>query len=212
MILGFIRILKRNFFFYDSINLANDFLTKLREYFHSRGKNLDAYSWLIYNSNKMQNEMGSFGIYAKYKPPYQNNYLNNYPIILNLIPELRRILEDEYLKDTSISIQYAQAIEEALIRYLGKLGELLKENEKALKNPVIWLREGFQLIISFPILLALWLGLISRKVYNKIIENFIFKGITAIFVVLGFLGTLITIVLGWNEFKTIMLSFIKKYL
>ena len=52
--------------------------------------------------------------------------------------------------------------ENMMVRYLGDMGRLIEEEEKDIKNPIAWLRQGIQFYIGFPIRLLNWSGIIGR--------------------------------------------------
>lgn len=98
-------------------SFARDFLEQLSIYLSSNGSDGKAYSWLTLKSNKMQNQLGSAGIMAAYKPPCANFQYSNYPIILNMLPDLRNALKDSYALGR-LAEQYAATIQEVIIRHV----------------------------------------------------------------------------------------------
>lgn len=190
--------------FSDKRNFANSFLAKLQEYLESLGKDTDAYSWLLNRSNKMQSQMGNQGIYAHYKPPYENYMINNYAIIINMIPELRRALQDSLF--SSIASDYSNSLQEAIIRHIGTIEDITNEIKVELKNPFIWLREGVRKIIATPTNLLAWFGLITDSFADKIITSVLFKIFSGSVATIGFVSAIVTITLGWKEFLIMVKS------
>jgi len=178
---------------------AIDFLGRLKKYLDSRGHDMETYSWLIHRSNKMQNQMGSQGRMASFKPPFQNYMIKNYPLVLNVLPELRKALNDDLLPDR-LAGEYANLLQEALVRYVGTLEDTLEKQQREMKNPVIWLREGIRGILSFPMLLLSWLGVISTTTALSISSSPWFRLLSGFMAFVGFVGAIVGIALGWKQF------------
>jgi len=205
LIIGFIRVRSKYNQTKQKESFTQEFLGKLHVYISSRGSNLAAYTYLIMHSNKMQDYLGILGI-CNYRPPFANHIHRNYPIILNLLPELNRCFQDNSLAGTNFTFQHDIAnynistLQEVLLRYLGELNEKTNEDHRLLKNPIIWFREGVQMILILPIQLLNWLGIVSIPVFKKISQSFVVKILSSIIVLMGIFSSVIEITLGWNEF------------
>ena len=137
----------------------------------------ELYVWLTKNIDKIQTEIGIYGL-SDYKPPHSNRIIRDYPIILNTVPQFREGRAHEF--DIG-------SVNDSLLRYLGVL-EIHRENKlKELKNPLIWFRTGFQKVISLPILLLYSFGIITERTVNRIVESSVFKLISGL---TGFILTL----------------------
>ena len=95
-----------------------------------------------------------------------------------------------------------------LIMQVGRFKELWEQTRKESFNPVILLREGVQFFVTLPISLLYWTGLMKYSTQYKLSNNFFFKFISGIIVFFGFVSSVFTIVLGWEQFKEILLKFI----
>jgi hypothetical protein len=124
-----------------------EYLENLRKYWESRGRDLEVYSCLIHRSNKMQNDMGVHGVMHGYKPPYQNYIIKNYDIILNMVPELRKCLDDEIISD-HLAHQFMSLLQESIVRYLGSIEDHQDYIVKEIRNPIKWFRDGVRDIIA----------------------------------------------------------------
>ena len=206
-IIGFLRVNQYCNHLLDVKTFAIDFLDKLKTYLSSNGADGGAYSWLTLKSNKMQSQLGSAGIMAAYKPPFANFQYTNYPIILNMLPDLRNALSDSYALGR-LADQYAATIQEVIIRHIGSIEEIEEFNKKKLKNPVVWFREGVQLLISSPLYAAYWLGVIKEPIIDRLTSNIIFKFISTVVTLVGFIGSIITIVIGWDQFLSMTTNFV----
>ena len=90
-------------------------------------------------------------------------------------------------------------MDDCLLRYLGHLEELLKDTQKNLRNPIIWFREGFKEIISIPIFLLNWFGIISNKRLSTIKTSVFYKIITGLIALVTLVSGIVTIVVGYDQ-------------
>jgi hypothetical protein len=185
----------------DHQDLVQEFGRKFADFTRSEGGDIEAYTWLTMNSPRMQVAMGSHGIYAAFRPPFANYQYRDYPIILNLLPELRRALADPILS-RSLAEQYHSAISEALLRYAGSLEQRTENVHSELRNPVIWLREGVRWIVALPLTMLSWVGLLSPGRARAISYGGVFRVVSAIVTLVGFVSAVMGIVLGWSQFKS----------
>jgi len=189
-----------------SISRRKEFLSKYSntfvDYCNSRGEKYDNYTWLIRNSNRMQNEIGSFGI-ADYKPPFQNYYIRNYPVILNGINEVRQEFS------MGISSQRCHLVLDTLLRYDGWIVEFHSKTVKSIFNPLVLLKDGIKRVLSIPFLILKTLGVISNNLLLNIRENYLFNLISSIITLIGIVSGLMTIILGWDETLSIISNTIR---
>jgi hypothetical protein len=183
-------------------SFANEFLQKFRQYVNSRGQDGEAYGTMIYHSAKMQRELGSLGVMVKYKPPFANYFINDYPVILNMLPELHRTTGDDLMGNTALS--YAQTLEEVLIRHLGIINEQRETIRKLLRNPLAAFREGVQLVLMLPLFLLHWLGVVASSTIRHWSSSVIIKFVAGTVSVVGFVSAIIGIVVGWSDFVMIV--------
>jgi hypothetical protein len=149
----------------------------------------ELYVWLTMNVNKIQNMVGTFGVMT-YKPAYQNYIINNYNLIINTIPKFR---------EGPIESFDVNSVDDCLLRYLGHLEELSKDIRSNLWNPIIWFREGFKEIISIPIFLLNWFGIISNKRLSSIKASVFYKIITGLIALVTLVSGIVTIVVGYDQ-------------
>ena len=85
-----------------------------------------------------------------------------------MLPELRRFIdENERSMGTffaSTVDSYAKMIVEALLRYLGVLEERESAAVRSLKNPLLWFRTGVEQLLSAPLIILAWVGLVGISV------------------------------------------------
>jgi hypothetical protein len=170
----------------------------LQDYARSQGKDMAKYTWLVEQSDKMQLELGINGIIS-YKPPAASYFMNDYPVIINLLPELHREFNDRIFPDDGLTNNLSLMLQETLLRHIGSLKELNKEVDGQLKNPLIWLREGVKYILLIPLTILQWFGVISGNFILKVSNNALVRLISGLIALLGFISSIITIVIGWPQ-------------
>lgn len=207
-ILGLVRVIIRINRIIDMRSFAQSYFGKLKEYISSGGRDSESYSWLTQKSTVMQRQLGRSGIMAAYRPPFANFQYQNYPILLNMLPDLRNSLADSYALGR-LADQYGATLQEVMIRHIGEVDEIETDQRKLLKNPFIWLREGIRALLSSPIYLLQWFGLISETATDRVVGNFIFRFISSFVVLVGFIGSVISIVVGWDQFVGILRNVLK---
>jgi len=152
--------------------------------------------------------MGDGGIIA-FKQPFSNYQIPNYPIILNLLPELRKTIERLPISNSLVG-DYAIALQEALLRHMGALEDSLQTSRNYLKNPLVWFREGVGAILFSPFSLLAWMGVIGQSTISWIKNTLIFRRVSGIITFIGAFSAIMSIVLGWEEFLTVIKGFFKK--
>lgn len=204
------RRLARDYFFLD------DFGDRFAAYAGSDGTDSEAYTWLIQNSNKMQNALGPLGVYAMFRPPAANYQIPNYPIILNMLPELRKALSDQLLSHQLLSHRlapdYHSAIGECLLRYAGSLDQRKEVSHANLRNPLVWLREGVRWLLSLPFALLGWVGLLSTQRAAHLSRSGLVRILAAIVTLVGLISGTMGIVLGWTAFSEWVVLHIGRFL
>jgi hypothetical protein len=200
LMFGFIQVFRRNSRLLSKIKFTDEYRNKFiqfsNQYFETYDRfnrsgdvHGELYVWLTMNVNKIQNMVGTFGVMS-YKPAFQNYMIHNYYIIINTIPKFR---------EGPIESFDVNSVDDCLLRYLGHLEELLKNTQKNLRNPIIWFREGFKEIISVPIFLLNWFGIISNKRLSSIKSSVFYKIVTGLIALVTLVSGIVTIVVGYDQ-------------
>lgn len=155
------------------------------------------YVELLTKSAHIQSLLGDLGR-IDYQEPFTNYVIRNLQIVINFIPHL----QNPQYKDGEFRL-----LQSVLLIRIGQYEELLNQIKKDIKNPLILLREGIQFIVTLPISLMFWTGLIQYSTKSKIYNSFFIKFVSFIIVFLGLISSIITIVSGWNT-----IDFIIEYL
>ena len=174
-------------------NFASEYLSRFQQFKNSYRTdfNGETYYWLTSHVSKIQSNLGFFGIVLNYQPAFSNYIHKSYQIIVNTLPEMRNMRADSSMINAS---------EDALIRYIGFLDDAYENSINQIKNPFKWLKTGVQSIISLPFFILYWLGLISSSFLEKIINNSILKLISGFIALIGFIASIMSIILGWETF------------
>jgi hypothetical protein len=137
---------------------------------------------------------------AGYRPPFANYMVPNYPIILNMLPEIRQHASDPIMGN--LTSQFVSSVQEALFRYRGALSDAVEGSKEALRNPLRVLRSGVQLLVVSPLLVLHWLGVGPRPRVSG--GGFLVRLGTAGLTLLTVASALVTLVVGWEEFWRII--------
>jgi hypothetical protein len=199
-IIGLVQVYNRHYRVVKKIDFAEeyrnkfiDFANKYFETYHrySRSGDFDRelYVWLTMNVSKIQSNLGMFGI-MDYIAPFQTHRFPNYQIVVNTLPKFR----DGTVKEFDVNI-----VDDCLLRYIGYLDEYCLETQMNLKNPIIWFREGFREVLSIPIFILNWFGIISNKTVNSIKDSLIYKVLSGLIALVTIISGLVTIVVGYDQ-------------
>lgn len=186
----------------EKLTFALEFRERFIAYCNSSGEDNAAYTWLTLNCTRMQNEMGPMGIYSAFRPPHAQFMLQNYPIIMNMLPELKRWFSEHrqgFGAFGSMVDSYASAIDEALLRYIGVTQQTEQEARQRLKNPLLWLRTGVEQVLSLPLFIFVWFGLAGISAVRRLQANVLFKIISVVTTVVGLISGVMGMVLGWHD-------------
>lgn len=149
----------------------------------------EKYVWLTKNANKMQVMLGQTGL-MEYVGPFQRYKVSGYSIVLNTLPKFR---------DKSITEFDVNSVDDCLLRYIGIAEELKSEKQKQLKNPILWLKQGFKELFALPIYVVNWFGIIPDRAVGKITSNLFFNILVGIGAFVTFISGLVTIIQGKEQ-------------
>jgi len=125
-LLGFFDVLRKVREGNRKLTFSEEFRSSFLDYVNSRGEDRGSYHKMMLQSNRMQAEMGPFGIWHHFRdPPLE---YKNYGIIVNGLPKIRRYFEkDDFLRNSG---EIVQMFDDALVRFLGVLEDDLNESKK----------------------------------------------------------------------------------
>ena len=163
LIVGFISLLRDLGVLVEKHNFLTEFRNRFVKfaiaYFDDQKLEDKEYQWLLENVDEASSTLGGADAMT-YRPPFANYIVNNYQLLINLIPSF----------NTSMGAHRddATSAESILTRFTGQLNKYIKRSRKELRNPVNWLVEGVAVVLSVPLLLLSKFGILSKSIYGKI--------------------------------------------
>ena len=199
---------RRGSFIVDFNNLFFDMVNGL---FCTQHLDREKYNAVIQDIDKVQQELGMDGVLNEFYDPIRGIKGRNYQLFMNIMPEIRAAEADmdSIIMGERIN-QLLGLCEDALRRHLGNLNRAIEHEKKGLYNPITCMGEGIRWVVGLPIDILHWAGLYSINKSQKIKANMFFKLISNIIVLIGLIGSIITIVLGWDEFVVILNNCVSK--
>jgi hypothetical protein len=205
MILGFVQMLRVLMRGVGRLDFGKEYRKRFIDYANSQGTDRQAYQWLTLKAERMQGDMGNTGIYAGFRPPFEQVIYKNYPIVLNVLPRIRQMMDDNELGLWRQQIpEYVHAVDEALLRYLGSLEDSCAAARKELINPFRWFRAGISQVLSIPLYTLSLFGLMGARTIEAIQSATLFKFIAGLAGLVGFIGAVVGLMTGWSEAVTIV--------
>ena len=194
-----------------TIDFHNTF-TDLVNYF-SEHHNFDtpAYDKYIHDVDAIHLELGLDGM-VWMKDNLTGVTSSSYQPLANLTEEMRNesALPSNYITGIRLNNLYGTC-DDILRRHLGHLDRMVAAEQKHLHNPIVCFGEGIRTISRVPVMLLVWLGLISENSGTSFSNSVFFKVFGSIFTIIGFISSIFTIVLGWNDFVLLMKNIIAKF-
>lgn len=204
IIIGYIIKRKKLIKIQESTNFIIEYKNTLGEYLNKLVKNdfdNEKYNYLVAKSKKVQIEMGENAILALYEDPLKGFRITNYQFIINFIPEtlefrcnINNIINRERFNQQII---WASSMFD---RHINDCNEQEEKIKQGIFNPFSCLSEAIRYILVFPINLLYWFGIISEKTTMKISTSMIIKLLGFLIGLVGFVSSVMGIILGWDEF------------
>lgn len=92
--------------------------------------------------------------------------------------------------------EYHAMIAEALVRYMGLSEDRIRREQREVKNPLAWFREGVAGLLLLPVQLLQSLGLLRRSGAAFIARSSLFRFVAGLVALVGLLASCIELVLG----------------
>ena len=188
-----------------TVDFNNTFFDFANEVFTTRRMNSEKYNAVMKDVDKIQEELGMDGELKEFVDPLKGIRGRNYQLFMNIMPEIRTALSNMgySIMDERIN-QLMGLCEDALRRHVGNLDRAIEQEKKGLWNPITCMGEGIRWIVCLPVDILQWAGLYSTGRSRKIKTSVIFKAISNLIVFIGLISSIVTIVLGWDEFLVII--------
>lgn len=200
--IGFARITRRLRLLTTERSEVEAYAQVFTRFLNSRGADGHAYGVLIERSLRIQALLGGVGIMGRYVAPFGRFSVPNYHIILNGVPAIRRDFETSYNGQSD----HGQLVGETLVRYMGWSADHIRERQGELRNPAAWLREGVASALLVPLWLLQSFGLLSRASTDGVTDSVLFRLLTFLVALVGLIGSIFTIVLGWSAMKETVMT------
>lgn len=183
-----------------------DNFVKMANHFFKTGKfEPNSYGKVANDLNAIQIEVGADGIISEMVDPLKGIKVRDYQIFMNIIPEMRAASGTMDMALFAGRLEQMIGIcDDSLRRHIGVLSKIIDEQKKYLWNPFSCFGEGIRWLVGLPGLLFVWLGIIKPYRIKAAQENVLFKLVGSIITLVGFLGSIITILLGWEETLTLL--------
>lgn len=188
---GFIRIRQAMSKLLDERDEVHRYIQAFGRYNTSNGADGEAYGELIDRSVRIQQVMGPLGIMRNYVAPFGRFVAAKYEIIMNGVPAMRHEM-DRFAGGRD----YRNLVGEALGRFIGWAEDRIQVKAREIRNPVIWFREGVAGLLLLPVWLLQSVGLLSPSGTARFAASPLFRYLTGLVSLLGFIATLIEITLG----------------
>ena len=188
-----------------TVDFNNRFFDFVNDLFTTRRMDSDKYNAVIKDVDKIQEELGMDGVLNGFVDPLKGIQGRNYQLFMNIMPEIRTALSNVgySIMDERIN-QLMGLCEDALRRHIGNLDRAIEHEKKGLRNPITCMGEGIRWIVGLPVDVLQWAGLYNDGRSRRIKASFIFKAISNLIVLIGLVSSIVTIVLGWDEFLEII--------
>lgn len=196
----------------DTTNIyGTDFIGLIDGVLSTKHVNQQLYDKLMRGVNKMQLELGSDGVVSMYDPLHGVKCAN-YQMLVNFLPEINQQVNLWGTLGYSNSIMMERFLDSAntcrdmFLRHIGTLEELERQERANLINPFSCLADGISLILWIPKYILASLGLFSIHSFYSWKTQKLAKTFSGMVAILGLISSIITVVVGWKDFATILIS------
>lgn len=194
-----------------TIDFHNTFIDLVNYFSEHRNFDTAAYDKYMHDVDAIHLELGRDGM-VWMKDNLTGISSSSYQPLANLTEEMRNesVLPSNYITGIRLNNLYGTC-DDILRRHLGNLDRMMADEKKQLHNPIVCFGEGVRTILRVPMMLLAWLGLISENSEISFSNSKYFKVLGNIFTFIGFISSIFTIVLGWNDFVLLIKNIIAKF-
>ncbi|MEO7963657.1 MAG: hypothetical protein ABIT38_07075 [Gemmatimonadaceae bacterium] len=179
------------------LEFAESYLTDFLSFVRSHGHDYPTYTSLVERMQRMQRELGGIGLIG-YKPPFANYIHRDYPVVLNLVPEVRRQFQDDLLGTSQSLVIHIGMVEDTIRRYIGEARDHHLHSRRTLWNPVSALAEGVRKILGLPVWILEQVGLISSSRGERVLASRLFGVISGSVTLLGIVASIVGLAADWD--------------
>lgn len=146
--------------------------------------------------------MGSGGL-ALYQPYFEKYLIKNARVIIEIVNKLATSSPPREID--------LEMVRNMLFRYIANLEVVIDQKKKEFYNPLIWFRVGIQFIVSIPVSLLHWFGLIEYSKVINIRNNFFLKVVSTALGIIAFIDGLLNIYNNWGLISRFFTSIIQTF-
>lgn len=151
------------------------------------------YTWLAMNQPRMSAELGPADR-IDYRAPFAQYIVSNYPALMNTLAAAR--------SGRGAHPDMVALVDHLLIAKGGVLQQRHNSIAPKLKNPVYLVGRGLRLVVSFPLLLLSWSGLLPAGHLEGARNSLLFRLIQFLAATILVAAGVVTVVIGWSAFVT----------
>lgn len=187
------------------------FIDLANHYMQYHQVNAELYQDCIREVDDIQEELGYDGIIAEIVDPLKRVKMSNVQILVNAFPEMTSMVSqmDTYIIQVRMS-QYFQQCTDSMEKHIGRIGRIRDTELKRMWNPVFCFGRGIRRILSLPLDILFWLGILDAKTNRAFKGNTISRLLGKVATFIGFVSSVMSIILGWNEFARIISEILQK--
>ena len=178
------------------VEFRNRFVAFAVKYFDDGELDNKEYQWLLENVDEISLLLGGADTMT-YRPAYANYVINNYQLLINLLPSFNSSM-GAHRDDATSAVSI-------LTRYTGSLGKRITEQRRKLRNPINWLLEGVAAILSMPLLLLKQFGILSKNAYGRMRNSRVLHVISGLIALVSAIDT-VYIIVNRNSFTVELLT------
>lgn len=192
-----------------TVSFRNSFIELVNTFFKSGKLSNQEYIKCIHDIDAIQEELGDDGVIAHFIDQSHGMQGHNYQLFMNIIPEMRSA---ERMTDNDIVMERISQLigmcDDSLLRHVGNIERKLDAERRGLFNPISCFGEGVRFIVGLPIDILSWCGLIRTSRIDSVRGSWLFKILSGIVTLIGLVGSIITIALGWDEASALITRFL----
>lgn len=151
------------------------------------------YTWLAMNQPRMSSELGPADL-IDYRAPFAQYIVSNYPALMNTLAAAR--------SGRGAHPDMVALVDQLLISKGGVIRHRHSSIAPKLRNPVYLVGRGLRLVVSFPLLLLSWSGLLPAGGLEGARNSLLFRLIQFVAATILVVAGIVTVVIGWSAFVT----------
>jgi hypothetical protein len=159
------------------------------------------YTWLAMRQPRMSSELGSADR-IDYRAPFAQYIVSNYPALMNTLAAAR--------SGRGAHPDMVNLVDQLLISRGGVIQDRQESLVPKLSNPVYLVGRGLRLVVSFPLLLLAWSGLLPARGLEGARNSLLFRFVQFLAATILVVAAVVTVVIGWSAFVAQLRSWLPK--